>query len=189
MNVVVQLRVTVMTRLLLVVPLVISGCATQPVSTSSQPASPILGAWTRMQDCETMLAAFRQAGIADARSDWVAGVWGTDGTNDPSNPCAGAAAARPHTIFFDDGGFGSYDPSGDRSIETEFRVVDADTIALEPRPGGSYSHELVVDYAINGDSATFSIVMPADCPSDTDCSTAYAWALSHLYGEGWRRES
>jgi hypothetical protein len=180
---------SVVMRLALAVPIVLASCATQaPSPSSAHSTAPIVGVWTRTQDCESMLEAFRLAGIADARSDWIDGIWRTDATSHPSNPCANALPARPHTIFFAAGGFGTYAANGNRSIETEYRIQDADTIVLEPRPGGDYQHALIVDYVIDGDEATFTIEMPPGCPSDFACSAAYAWALSHLYGDAWHRE-
>ena len=114
--------------------------------------------------------------------------WDEDVQADPDDLCAGARPAEEHSHFFtEDGQFGSYDAVGDQVDSGDYAVVDTDTLnfASHAREFG-YDGDILVDYAVSGDSATFEVQLPTVC--DEHCLEAHAWALSAFYGpDPWTR--
>ena len=175
-----------------------AACGTQPSSSPSAeesvvpstapPAdSALVGEWVRTQDCETQLAAFEAAGIADTHAASITGNWvGEDASPDPANLCAGARPPEQHSHFFTDAGqFGSRDANGQQVDDGDFVLVDDDTVSFPSHAiEFGYDGELLVDYAVSGASATFDVELPADC--EGTCLDAYAWALSAFFdGDPW----
>ena len=74
-----------------------------------------------------------------------------------------------------------------RPILDLYPEVDADTLSFpshsaEFRFGG----DILVDYEVSGDSATFDVQLPSDC--DDACLDAHAWAVSAFFGpHPWTR--
>lgn len=138
-----------------------------------------------------MLAAFEEAGLAESRAGWITGNWVGDPADvvaDPEDLCADARPAEEHSHFFtEDGEFGSYDAGGEQVDGGDYAVVDADTVSFpsHSREFG-YDGEILVDYAVSGDSATFEVQLPAEC--DDNCLEAHAWAFSAFFGpDPWSR--
>jgi hypothetical protein len=172
-----------------------TGIATPSATASVAPsevASPLVGEWSRTQDCEGMLAAFVEAGIAHSHAEWIVGNWVGDPADveaDPHDLCANARPAEVHSHFFTaDGGFGSRDASGEQVDDGDYEIVDSDTVSFASHSAEfGYSGDILVDYAVSGDTATFEVQLPTDC---TDaCLEAHAWALSAFFGpDPWTRE-
>jgi hypothetical protein len=103
---------------------------------------------------------------------------------DPSDLCANARPPEEHSHFFTaDGQFGSLDAEGNQVDASTYVIVDQDTLSIGSAgaPSG-----VLVDYAVEGDSATFKVTIPDDCAAD--CLEAYAGALSAFYdGDPWVR--
>src|SRR5918995_2184400 len=98
-----------------------------PSGEPSSAAGPLVGVWSRIQDCAGQLAAFDAAGIAEAHVEWIVGNWVGEGVEaEPSDVCADARPAEVHSHFFTaDGEFGSYDATGGQGGDGDYRVPGA----------------------------------------------------------------
>jgi hypothetical protein len=168
------------------------GAATsESTSAGSDGAAELVGTWTRTQDCESMLAAFDDAGLAESHAIWIIGNWVGDPADvdaDPNDLCADARPAEEHSHFFTaDGEFGSYDAQGDQVDGGDFAVVDIDTVSFPSHSTEfGYEGDILVDYAVSGNSAEFEVQLPSEC--DEACLEAHAWALSAFFGpDPWTR--
>jgi hypothetical protein len=157
-------------------------------TTTTLVSTDLLGSWHRAQTCQEMAAAFETAGLAETHRDWMQGNFygGEPGPTD-GDACAGAAGPLEHDQFFTDAAeFGSHDENGDEVDRGDFAVVDGDTVSFPSHATEfGYDDELVVDYAISGDVATFTVTLPPDCTDS--CADAYAWALSAFASGPWAR--
>lgn len=157
---------------------------------ASASATPLIGTWTRTQDCDGMLAAFEGAGLAESQLGWVTGNWFAEGTEPgPGGPCDGSRPAEEHSHFFTEAGaFGSTDAQGAQVDDGDYVLVDDDTLSFPSHAREfQYSGEVLVDFGVDGDSATFEVQIPDDCTNT--CADAYAWALSAFYqSDTWERE-
>jgi hypothetical protein len=172
-----------------------AGTAAASPSQSSAAASAVppvlIGTWTRTQGCEGQLAAFVEAGLIPSYADWITGNWVGDPAEvdvDPDDLCAGARPDEEHSHFFtEDGRFGSYDAAGEQVDDGDFAVVDADTLSFPSHSAEfGYDGDILVTYAVSGDSATFEVQVPSGC--EDACLLAHAWALSAFYGpDPWSR--
>jgi len=163
-----------------------------PSSTTSEPAPEIetelLGSWHRPQTCTEMLAAFEDAGLAESHRGWLQGnFYGGEPGPETGDPCAGAAGPLEHDHFFTaTGGFGSHDENGDVVDGGDFAVVDADTVAFPSHATEfGYDGDLVADFSVEGDVATFDVTLPDECSGP--CAEAHAWALSAFASGPWER--
>jgi hypothetical protein len=184
---------------------VIAACSAQaPVSSSGLPsftvspteeASPtaapaaIEGVWVRIQDCASHSRAFEDAGLSELQLDWVTGNWVPEGTEpDPADPCKGSRPPEEHSHFFTDTGeFGSSDAHGAQVDDGDYVLVDDDTLSFPSHAAEfGFDGEVLVDFAIAGDSAVFEVKLPSECADG--CAIAYAWALSAFFGaDPWAR--
>jgi hypothetical protein len=65
------------------------------------------------------------------------------------------------------------------------RLVDENTVSFPSHAVEfGYDGDLVVDYAVSGDVATFDVDLPE---SSDKCAHAYAWALSAFASGPWAR--
>jgi hypothetical protein len=195
---------------LLVVGLVLASCAAPsgssalPVASTaaaspSQPSSvappaeapELVGTWTRTQSCETQLAAFEEAGLAESHSIWIIGNWVGDPEDvevDPNDICADARPAEKHSHFFTAAGrFGSYDAAGEQVDDGDYVVIDTLTLSFPSHSTEfGYDGDILVGYAVSGDSAAFEVHPPAECADS--CLEAHAWAFSAFFGpDPWTR--
>jgi Tol biopolymer transport system component len=92
-----------------------------------------------------------------------------------------------HSHFFtDDGAFGSHDEHGEQVDHGDYVAVDRDTLAFPSHASEfGYDGDLVVDYGIDGDIATFDVTLPESCADG--CAEAYAWTLSAFASGPWTR--
>ena len=132
-----------------------------------------------------MLAAFEEAGLIETQSIWIIGNWVGDPEDveaDPNDLCADARPAEEHSHFFTESGqFGSLDAAGDQVDSGDYAVVDGDTLSFASHSTEfGYDGDILVDYAVSGDSATFTVDVPSDC--DSRCLEAHAWAISAFFG-------
>jgi hypothetical protein len=176
---------------------VIPTTSTVPVSSTPTPsavaasaAAAIVGNWARVQSCQDQLAAFQAAGLAETHATWITENWfaAAPSPSASGDLCAGAKPPVEHSHFFTAGGqFGSRDENGQQVDDGNYAIVDADTLAFP-----SHAHEfgyvgdLLVDFTVQDDHATFAVDMPPNC--DAACGDAYAWAISAFFGpEVWSR--
>jgi hypothetical protein len=121
-----------------------------------------------------MRSAFDKLGLAASHADTFADL------------CKATGPVEHSHFFTASGGFGSHDENGQRVDDGDYQVVDADTIAFPSHAREfSYSGELVVDYVIANDVATFTVRLPQPC--DASCQDAYAWAASAFASGPWSR--
>jgi hypothetical protein len=138
-----------------------------------------------------MLAAFEDAGLIPEHAIWIIGNWIGDPEDveaDLNDLCADARPPEEHGHFFTaDGQFGSYDAAGEQVDSGDYAAIDADTLTFPSHSAEfGYDGDILVDYAVSGDSATFEVQMPSAC--DERCLEAHAWALSAFFGpEPWTR--
>jgi hypothetical protein len=138
-----------------------------------------------------MLEAFEEADLAASHAEWIIGNWVGDPADiqvDPNNLCANARPAEEHSHFFtEDGQFGSSDAAGNQVDEGDYAVVDDDTVSFPSHSTEfGYDGEILVDYAVKGDTAEFEVQLPPEC--DPACLQAHSWALSAFFGaEPWTR--
>ena len=157
------------------------------VISPTEAATPaLIGSWHRAQACSEMLAAFDQAGLAESHREWLQGnFYGGEPGPEEGDPCAGADGPLEHDHFFTgDGGFGSHDQNGEEVDGGDFEMVDDDTVSFPSHAAEfGYDGDVVVDYSVDGDVATFEVALPEPC-TDT-CADAYAWALSAFASGPW----
>jgi hypothetical protein len=132
-----------------------------------------------------MLTAFEDAGLAESHAIWIIGNWVGDPADvaaDPNDLCADARPAEEHSHFFtEDGQFGSYDAEGQQVDGGDYAAVDTDTVSFPSHSSEfDYDGDILVDYAVSADSATFEVQLPTECVDA--CREAYAWALSAFFG-------
>ena len=181
-------------------PATVPAAATQPVASESSAASEssqespstgdssIFGEWHRAQSCKEMLAAFERAGLAQSHRGWLQGnFFGGDEGPQSGDPCAGAEGPLEHDHFFtEQGEFGSHDENGEEVDSGDYEVVDDGKLSFPSHAEEfGYSGDILVDYAVNGDVATFDVKVPSPC--DDACADAYAWALSAFASGAWER--
>jgi hypothetical protein len=148
----------------------------------------LIGSWHRSQSCEEMLAAFKEAGLAESHRDWLQGNFFAEGTGPAEgDPCKGAKGPFEHDHFFSEGGeFGSHDQNGEEVDGGNFELVDDDTVTFPSHAEEfGYDGQIRADFTVSGDAATFEIVPPDPC--DKKCENAYAWALSAFASGAWQR--
>ena len=122
---------------------------------------------------------------------WITGNWVGDPADveaDLENLCADARPAEEHSHFFTpDGQFGSYDAAGEQVDGGDYAVVDSDTLSFRSHSTEfGYDGDILVDYAVSGETAEFEVQLPSDC--DDRCLEAHAWAFSAFFGpEPWTR--
>jgi len=161
---------------------------TTTTSSDGAATTELVGSWHRAQTCPEMLAAFQAAGLAESHRDWLQGNFYAGGPGPTTgDPCAEALGPLEHDHYFtDDGAFGSHDENGEEVDGGDFEVVDDDTVAFPSHATEfGYDGDLVVDYSIDGDVATFDVSPPSSC--ENECADAYAWALSAFASGPWER--
>jgi hypothetical protein len=138
-----------------------------------------------------MLAAFEAAGLIPEQAIWIIGNWVGDPADveaDLEDLCADAQPAEEHSHFFtEDGQFGSYDANGEQVDSGDYAAVDMDTLSFGSHSAEfGYDGDILVNYAVSGDSATFEVQLPSEC--EGSCLEAHAWALSAFFGpDPWTR--
>ena len=148
----------------------------------------LIGSWHRAQTCAEMLAAFEKAGLAESHREWLQGnFYGGDPGPPKGDACKGARGPLEHDHFFTAvGAFGSHDENGEEVDSGDYLVVDEDTVSFPSHAAEfGYDGDLVVGYAVSGDTATFDVDLPEPCADK--CADAYAWALSAFASGPWER--
>lgn len=133
-----------------------------------------------------MLAAFKEACLAESHRDWLQGnFYGGRPGPKKGDPCADAQGPLEHDHYFTSE-FGSHDQSGEEVDGGDFKQLDANTVAFPSHSEEfGYDEDILVDYTVNRDEVTFEVDMPSQC-TDT-CADAYAWALSAFASGPWQR--
>ena len=162
--------------------------ATPSTVSSAASAGTLIGSWHRAQSCQDMRAAFQRIGLAESHEDWLAGnFFGGSPAPTGDDACAGAQGPFEHSHFFTAaGGFGSHDENGQQVDDGDYAVIDADTLSFPSHQAEfKVGVPLLVDYVVSGDTATFTVALPASC--DAACRDGYAWATSAFASGPWAR--
>jgi hypothetical protein len=136
----------------------------------------LVGEWSTQNVCEDQLRAFKQADLNDLVSEWVTEYPGLTPTN--SDPCQGAKPIEHSHGFGESGSFASYDANGQQVDEGSYTPVDDRTFTLGDPP-------VVVHYRIDGDKATFDVVIP-DCKTKR-CRESAAYVTSVFFPRVYER--
>lgn len=136
----------------------------------------LVGEWSTENVCEDQLRAFQEAGLDDLVSEWVTDYPGLKSTD--SDPCHGAKPVEHSHGFGEDGSFASYDANGQQVDDGSYITVDDRTFILAD-PG------VTVHYRIEGDEATFKVVLP-DCTTER-CQESNAYVTSVFFPRVYER--
>jgi hypothetical protein len=135
-----------------------------------------------------MKVAFAALGLEETHRGWLGGNF-FGGAQPPleGDVCEGAQGPLEHDHFFTESGrFGSHDENGEQVDDGDFEVVDGDALSFPSHAAEfGYDGEVLVDYTISGDVATFRVALPDPC--HVSCQNAYAWALSAFASGPWTR--
>ena len=101
---------------------------------------------------------------------------------DPSDPCNEAEAVEHSHTFDEFGKFTSHDASGEKVDFGTYEILDEDTLLLSRIP-----IQTVVDYSVNGESATFEVVLPECAEEDEECRYGAALGIATFYPETYER--
>ena len=135
-----------------------------------------------------MRTAFERAGLVESHRGWLQGnFFGGEEGPQGGDPCAGAEGPLEHDHYFTaNGEFGSHDQNGEEVDGGDYEAVDGDTLSFPSHSQEfGYTGDILVDYAVNGDGATFVVNIPSPC--EDACADAYAWALSAFASGQWER--
>ena len=163
--------------------------ATATATASAQAIdSPIVGNWVRDNRCEDQLSELLAAGFADMVAWWVVGNWWGEGAVKPEGEECTSTIPEEHSHFFTaDGRFGSRDKDKFQVDGGDFVLVDEKTLAFPSHSAEfAYDGDILVDFMVDGDTATFTVLVPATC--EGPCRMAHGWAISAFFGpEPWNR--
>jgi len=159
--------------------------------------SPLVGTWRRDNECEELVHAYKEAGLADEMPGWTAGQgFATSASVSPSeirkhsDPCQGLGASVQHDhVFYKDGRFASVNDVGEFVDDGFYKQPNDHTIVF---PGnGSKSYPPVTAhfrFSDDGDTVRFDLVVPDMDECSAQCRETYAWATSVFYsGLTWKR--
>jgi hypothetical protein len=144
--------------------------------TTTAAGNGLVGEWSTQNVCEDQLRAFQQAGLDDLVSEWVTDYPGLTPTD--SDPCHGAKPIGHSHGFGESGSFASYDANGQQVDEGSYTPVDDRTFTLGDPP-------VVVHYRIDGDKATFDVVIP-NCKTKR-CRESLAYVTSVFFPRVYER--
>jgi hypothetical protein len=121
------------------------------------------------------------AGLDELAPDFIGGAE-YPGAQRPrvtaSDPCRGAKPVQHSHSFAEDGSFASYDQNGQQVDEDSYKTVDDRTLTLGKPP-------VTVHYQIEGDKATFDVVIP-DCKT-RKCQFSTAYVISVFFPRVYER--
>jgi hypothetical protein len=136
----------------------------------------LVGEWRTDNICEDQVQAFKEAGLDDLVSEWVEDYPGQKPTD--SDPCHGAKPVEHSHGFGESGSFASYDANGQQVDAGTYTPVDDRTFTLGDPP-------VAVQYRIEGDKATFDVVIP-DCQGKR-CRESAAYVTSVFFPRVYER--
>ena len=140
----------------------------------------LAGEWSTENVCQEQLRALQNAGLEKLGAEWVAGEEYPGQRPSESDPCRGAKPMQ-HSHSFDeffDGSFASYDQNGQQVDDGKYKKVDDRTLTLGDPP-------VTVRYEIDGDEATFDVVLP-DCKTKP-CQESTAYVISVFFPRVYER--
>ena len=134
------------------------------------PVASVIGDWRWVRSCEAVVAAFREAGIADLTRSWLveARYFAREDEIRAGDLCDGAEET-PYVYFFEESGrWGMLDDDDALVDDRDFSLVNEETIAFG---------DVEIDYSIGADGTlTFDVLIPDRC--DGTCLDDHAWAVA-----------
>jgi hypothetical protein len=106
----------------------------QSSGTAAAPAQKITGRWERVQTCQALLVALKEAHLAALAPGMLAEDWFSNAS--PSqvarkpDPCSGTRPRRHSHFFTADGKFGSVDDNNQQVDDGTYRIIDRDTLRI-----------------------------------------------------------
>ena len=158
---------------------------TPSTSSSSAPVPALVGEWQRLQRCPELVGLLRNADMAAAVPEMLAGDGWVPGVDDPGqidsrHPCRGAVARKHSHFFTADGQFGSRDAAGEQVDDGQYELVGEDRFVINPGAADAVTFR----YTVTGDTLGLTPEIPACRP---DCFPA-VWSVAVAYdGYTWRR--
>src|SRR5215207_10844980 len=153
--------------------------------------NPLVGTWRRENNCEELVHAYKEAGLADEMPGWTAGQgFATSASVSPSeirkhsDPCQGLGESVQHDhVFYKDGRFASVNDVGEFVDDGEYKLPNDHTIVF---PGNGITAHFRFSDHLN--TVTFDLVVPDMDECSAQCRESYAWAVSVFYeGQLWKR--
>jgi hypothetical protein len=162
--------------------------ASSAPSGTQAPSEPILGTWQNEYTCENMARGFDEAGIAELVPDWLVGLGLQKGPADrltSDNLCEGARQIERRHYFRPNGYLINY--QGTKIVDDCrcYLLVDDHTFVSL---GESGSPDVSLEYTIEGDVLTFSVVRPDPC-STAKCLGTFAFTVAQYAVGSWKRVS
>jgi hypothetical protein len=178
---------------LLAVLIIASGCgsddsddettttATTGTASSDEADSALIGEWVADNECQALADALADAGLEEFIVEMAKGAeLLPPGKPDPSDLCKGSKPLEHSHTFSASGMFNSYDENGEEVDFGSYELIGEDAFALSRPPFESEVH-----YRVDGDTATFDVVVPK-CETQR-CSTGAALAIATFFPGAYER--
>lgn len=154
---------------------------TSPVASADASADALVGEWVADNDCQALADALAEPGLEEFTVDMAkGGGLLPPGKPDPSDPCKGAEPVEHSHTFSAKGDFNSYDESGKEVDFGTYELTGDDAFTLSRPP-----FESDVRYSVDGDTATFDVVLPK-CDTQK-CRFGAALAVATFFPRTYER--
>jgi hypothetical protein len=170
-----------------------SGCGSESATESSpnsgdpngsrNAANGLIGEWVAENRCEDLVRALREAGLDAYIGRMLTGQYRDETPRQIArdrNPCRGATSFEHSHAFERDGGFASYDDTG-QQVDQGVYETSGDTLTLTRPP-----FDVTVQYRITGDEATFELQTPPDCRTK-HCRDSVALGVGTFFPRTYKR--
>jgi hypothetical protein len=169
-----------------------TGCGSddEPAVPSAKPEATkdgsggLVGRWRTENRCEELVDALRSAGLEAYIGQMLTGQYRDQPARmiaRDSNPCRGARSFEHSHGFDGDGGFSSYDASGEQVDEGTYRI-SGDELTVSRPP-----FDVTVRYRVAGDTATFDLLIPKRCAAKR-CRDEAALGIGTFFPRTYTRE-
>jgi hypothetical protein len=154
---------------------------TSSVATTAESADALVGEWVTDNECQALADALAEAGLEEFTVDMAkGGGLLPPGEPDPSDPCKGAKPVEHSHTFSAGGDFNSYDENGKEVDFGTYETTGGDAFTLSRPPFKSE-----VRYQVDGDTATFEVVVPK-CDTEK-CRFGAALAIATFFPRTYER--
>jgi hypothetical protein len=144
-------------------------------------ADSLVGEWVAVNRCDEFADAVADAGLEEFTTEMAAGLRNVPpGKLDPADPCKGATPVEHSHSFSEAGEFASFDENGEQVDDGTFEVTDEGLFTLRRPP-----FESEVRYRVEGDTATFDLVVPG-CEAKA-CRTGAALGVATFFPRTYLR--
>jgi hypothetical protein len=170
-----------------------SGCGSDSAAESSSnsagpngsrnAANGLIGEWVAENRCEDLVRALREAGLDAYIGRMLTGQYRDETPRQIAkdrNPCRGATSFEHSHAFERNGGFASYDDTG-QQVDQGVYETSGGTLTLSRPP-----FDVTVRYRITGDEATFELVTPPNCKTK-HCRDSAALGIGTFFPRTYTR--